>query len=135
MSRSHTVICTAGHIDHGKSSLIIRLTGIDPDRLPEEKARGMTIDIGFAHYDTPDGKRILTSDHLLEIDHVPVSMVVLGAGAVGVELASVMQDFGCRVTLVELMERVLPLEDPDCSEEVVRALKRQGMIVRNESRI
>lgn len=78
----------------------------------------------------PDGKRILTSDHLLEIDHVPVSMVVLGAGAVGVELASVMQDFGCRVTLVELMERVLPVEDPDCSEEVVRALKRQGMAVR-----
>ncbi len=79
---------------------------------------------------TPDGNRILTSDHLLEIDHVPASMVVLGAGAVGVELASVMQSFGCRVTLVELMDRVLPVEDPDCSEEVARALKRQGMIVR-----
>jgi len=78
----------------------------------------------------PDGKRILTSDHLLEIDHVPESLVVLGAGAVGVELASVMQSFGCRVTLVELMERVLPVEDPDCSEEVARALKRQGMTVR-----
>jgi dihydrolipoamide dehydrogenase len=78
----------------------------------------------------PDGKRILTSDHLLEIDHVPVSMVVLGAGAVGVELASVMQSFGCRVTLVELMGRVLPVEDPDCSEEVALSLKRQGMIVR-----
>jgi len=52
------VIGTAGHIDHGKSSIIIRLTGIDPDRLPEEKERGMTIDIGFAWYDTPDQKRI-----------------------------------------------------------------------------
>ncbi len=78
----------------------------------------------------PDGKRILTSDHLLEIDHVPASMVVLGAGAVGVEMASVMQSFGCRVTLVELMERVLPIEDPDCSDVVAKALKRQGMIVR-----
>ncbi|MCK9994682.1 MAG: dihydrolipoyl dehydrogenase [Candidatus Krumholzibacteria bacterium] len=78
----------------------------------------------------PDGKRVLTSDHLLEIDHVPASMVVLGAGAVGVELAGVMQSFGCRVTLVELMDRVLPVEDPDCSEEVARALKRQGMTVR-----
>ncbi len=78
----------------------------------------------------PDGQRILTSDHLLEIDHVPASMIVLGAGAVGVELAGVMQSFGCRVTLVELMDRVLPIEDPDCSEEVARALKRQGMVVR-----
>ena len=52
------IIGTAGHIDHGKSSLIIRLTGIDPDRLPEEKARGMTIDLGFAYYDTAAGDRI-----------------------------------------------------------------------------
>ncbi len=52
------VIGTAGHIDHGKSSLINRLTGIDPDRLPEEKQRGMTIDLGFAWYDTPGGQRI-----------------------------------------------------------------------------
>lgn len=43
------VIGTAGHIDHGKSSLVRALTGIDPDRLPEEKARGITIDLGFAH--------------------------------------------------------------------------------------
>ncbi|MBN2226307.1 MAG: selenocysteine-specific translation elongation factor [candidate division Zixibacteria bacterium] len=52
------VIGTAGHIDHGKSSIIRRLTGIDPDRLPEEKAREMTIDLGFAWYDTSDGTRI-----------------------------------------------------------------------------
>jgi len=78
----------------------------------------------------PDGKRILTSDHLLEIDHVPQSMIVMGAGAVGVELACIMQSFGCKVTLVELLAGVLPLEDPDCGEEVARALKRQGMVVR-----
>jgi len=47
-----TVIATAGHVDHGKSSLIQGLTGIDPDRLAEEKRRGMTIDLGFAHTDT-----------------------------------------------------------------------------------
>jgi selenocysteine-specific elongation factor len=52
------IIGTAGHIDHGKSSLIKRLTGIDPDRLPEEKQRGMTIDLGFAWYDLADGRRI-----------------------------------------------------------------------------
>ena len=42
------VIGTAGHVDHGKSTLVKKLTGIDPDRLTEEKARGMTIDLGFA---------------------------------------------------------------------------------------
>src|ERR671927_48890 len=43
------VVGTAGHIDHGKSALVQALTGIDPDRLKEEKARGITIDLGFAH--------------------------------------------------------------------------------------
>ncbi|MBI2924826.1 MAG: hypothetical protein HYY24_03875, partial [Verrucomicrobia bacterium] len=49
MSSSHFILATAGHVDHGKSSLVKALTGIDPDRLPEEKARGITIDLGFAH--------------------------------------------------------------------------------------
>jgi selenocysteine-specific elongation factor len=51
----HVVAGTAGHIDHGKSSLVLALTGIDPDRLKEEKERGITIDIGFAHLDLGDG--------------------------------------------------------------------------------
>jgi selenocysteine-specific elongation factor len=52
------VIGTAGHIDHGKSTLVRTLTGIDPDRLPEEKARGLTIDLGFANIALPDGRRV-----------------------------------------------------------------------------
>jgi len=52
------VLGTAGHIDHGKSSLIRAMTGIDPDRLPEEKERGMTIDLGFAWLNLPDGERV-----------------------------------------------------------------------------
>jgi selenocysteine-specific elongation factor len=51
MNDSHFILATAGHVDHGKSSLVKALTGIDPDRLPEEKARGITIDLGFAHLD------------------------------------------------------------------------------------
>src|SRR5690348_4386972 len=50
------VVGTAGHIDHGKSTLITALTGIDPDRLAEEKRRGMTIDLGFAHLTLPSGR-------------------------------------------------------------------------------
>jgi selenocysteine-specific elongation factor len=52
------VIGTAGHVDHGKTALIQALTGIDTDRLPEEKARGLTIDLGFAHFDDTDGQKI-----------------------------------------------------------------------------
>lgn len=49
------IIATAGHVDHGKSSLVMALTGVDPDRLAEEKRRGLTIDLGFAHTTTPSG--------------------------------------------------------------------------------
>jgi len=49
------VVGTAGHVDHGKSSLVRALTGTDPDRLPEERERGMTLDLGFAHLDLGDG--------------------------------------------------------------------------------
>ncbi|MDQ4142311.1 MAG: selenocysteine-specific translation elongation factor [Actinomycetota bacterium] len=52
------VVGTAGHVDHGKSSLIERLTGMDPDRFAEEKRRGLTIDLGFAWLTTPSGKEI-----------------------------------------------------------------------------
>jgi selenocysteine-specific elongation factor len=52
------VIATAGHVDHGKSSLITRLTGIDPDRLAEEKRRGLTIDLGFAWTVLPSGREV-----------------------------------------------------------------------------
>lgn len=52
------VIGTAGHIDHGKSSLVKALTGVDPDRWEEERKRGMTIDLGFASLDLPDGRKV-----------------------------------------------------------------------------
>src|SRR5215471_20522669 len=52
------VIGTAGHIDHGKTALVRRLTGVDTDRLPEEKERGISIDLGFAPLVTPGGVRV-----------------------------------------------------------------------------
>jgi selenocysteine-specific elongation factor len=54
MTMRNVVVGTAGHIDHGKSALVLALTGTDPDRLKEEKARGITIDLGFAHSRTAD---------------------------------------------------------------------------------
>src|SRR5437773_5520811 len=48
MTEKHFILATAGHVDHGKSALVKALTGVDPDRLPEEKTRGITIELGFA---------------------------------------------------------------------------------------
>ena len=53
----HVIIGTAGHVDHGKSALIHALTGIETDRLKEEKERGLSIELGFAYFDLPDGSR------------------------------------------------------------------------------
>src|SRR5499426_3393862 len=50
------IVGTAGHIDHGKTSLIRKLTGVDTDRLKEEKARGISIDLGFAYWTRPSGE-------------------------------------------------------------------------------
>jgi len=52
------IVATAGHIDHGKTSLVMALTGVDTDRLPEEKARGISIDLGFAYWQTAAGDTI-----------------------------------------------------------------------------
>ena len=52
------VVATAGHVDHGKSSLVLALTGTDPDRFAEEKRRGLTIDLGFAHLALPSGEEV-----------------------------------------------------------------------------
>ena len=54
----HVVIGTAGHVDHGKTALVRALTGVDTDRLAEEKRRGLTIELGFAFCDLPGGGRL-----------------------------------------------------------------------------
>jgi len=86
------VIGTAGHIDHGKSSIVRRLTGTDPDRLPEEQARGMTIDLGFAFY------RTAHNDDLAFVD-VPgherfVKNMIAGAGGIDAVMMVVAADDG-----------------------------------------
>jgi dihydrolipoamide dehydrogenase len=75
----------------------------------------------------PDGKRILTSDHALELGTVPRSLVILGAGAVGAEFASIFSAFGAKVTLVELLPRAVPLEDEEVSRELERCFKKRGI--------
>jgi len=74
-----------------------------------------------------DGERVLTSDELLELDTMPSHLLVLGAGAVGVEFASVFRSFECDVTIVELADRLVPIEDIEVSAEFAKAFKRRGI--------
>jgi dihydrolipoamide dehydrogenase len=71
------------------------------------------------------GERIITSDEALVLDRVPKSAIVLGAGSVGVEFASVWASFGCEVTVVEMLPSLVPLEDADLGKELARAFKKR----------
>jgi dihydrolipoamide dehydrogenase len=82
----------------------------------------------------PDGERIVTSDDILRSTVVPGSIIVVGAGAVGVEFASFYRDMGSEVTLLEYLPALVPLEDADVSKELERAFKRRGMRVVTSAR-
>ena len=82
-----------------------------------------------------DGKRIINSDHALHLRAVPKSMIVLGAGAVGVEFASIYRSFGSKVTLVELLPRLVPLEDAALGKELERAFKKRKIEVHTATRV
>ncbi len=93
------VVGTAGHIDHGKTTLLRALTGIDADRLPEERRRGMTIDVGYAHLALPDGS-------VIDFVDVPghdrlVGNMLVGAGEIDAALLVVAADDGPNAQTLE----------------------------------
>jgi selenocysteine-specific elongation factor len=97
VTKKYFILATAGHVDHGKSTLVKALTGTDPDRLPEEKERGITIELGFAHLElhSPNESEIFS----IGIVDVPghedfVKKMVSGAGAIDLALLVVAADDG-----------------------------------------
>ena len=74
-----------------------------------------------------DHKRIVTSDEAIHLPDVPRSLVILGSGAVGVEFASIFRRFGSEVTIIELLPRLVPIEDEAVSAELEKAFKKQGI--------
>jgi selenocysteine-specific elongation factor len=113
------VVGTAGHIDHGKTTLLRALTGIDADRLPEERRRGMTIDVGYAHLDLPDGSQ-------LDFVDVPghdklVGNMLVGAGEVDAALLVVAADDGPRPQTIEHLELIDALGIADGLAVVTKA--------------
>jgi selenocysteine-specific elongation factor len=113
------VIGTAGHVDHGKSTLIHALTGIDPDRLQEEKERGMTIDLGFAWLRLPDGKEVSIVD-------VPgherfIHNMLAGVGGIDIALLVIAADEG---VMPQTREHVAILDLLGIATGVVALTKR-----------
>src|SRR5262245_56269248 len=138
----HYIVATAGHVDHGKSALIKALTGTDPDRLPEEKARGITIELGFAHLELASPETA-SPIHIGFID-VPghedfVKNMVAGVGAIDLALLIVAADdgwmpqteehlqilsyFGVRRAVVSLTKADLATDEAAAVSEVRRHLE------------
>ncbi|MDX1619466.1 MAG: dihydrolipoyl dehydrogenase [Nitriliruptorales bacterium] len=93
---------------------IVIATGSTPRSLP------------FADY---DGEKVINSDHALYLEELPESAIILGSGAVGMEFATAWNAFGVETTVVELLDRMLPLEDKDVSRQMERAFKQRGINV------
>lgn len=107
-----TVTREDGTTDTVETKNIIIATGSVPRSLP-------TLPI--------DGQQIITSDEILELSEIPKSLIVLGAGAVGVEFASMYARFGSDVVIIELLPRLLPIEDEEISVELLKSFKKQGI--------
>ena len=108
------VVGTAGHIDHGKAALVLALTGTDTDRLPEEKARGITIDLGFAALDLLGAGGVRFEVSLVDVPghHAFVRNMLAGAGGIDAVMLVVAADEGVKAQTVEHLQicRLLGIE-------------------------
>ncbi len=110
----------------------VRVQG--PDGARTVSARAVILAAGAEPKSLPgvaiDGQRVISSDHALRLERLPGSMVIIGAGAVGVEFADVFAAYGTRVTVVEALPRLLPLEDEELSRLLARSFARRKIDVR-----
>ena len=83
----------------------------------------------------PDDKTILTNRSILELPEIPKTLIVVGAGAVGVEFASIYNSFGTQVTILEALPRVVPVEDEDVSAELEKEFKKKGIQIFTSSKV
>ena len=102
------------------AKFVILATGSVPTRLP------------FLDFSDP---RIITSDEALQLKSIPKHVTILGAGAVGVEFASILSSFGAKVTVVEMLDRLCPVEDHEVSAELLKAYKRRKIDCRVSTRL
>ncbi|MBI3047527.1 MAG: dihydrolipoyl dehydrogenase [Acidobacteria bacterium] len=115
-----------------------RVEVVDGDRQALQAA-DIVVATGSAPRSVPgieiDRRRIITSDEAIHLPDVPRSLVILGSGAVGVEFASIYRRFGSKVTIVELLPRLVPLEDEAISAELDKSFRKQGIKVLTGTRV
>jgi dihydrolipoamide dehydrogenase len=115
-----------------------RVEVVDGDKQTLE-AKEIIIATGSAPRSVPsvtiDHTRIVTSDEAIHLKEVPKSLVILGSGAVGVEFASIYRRFGSAVTVIELVQRLVPVEDEAVSSELEKSFKKQGITVLTRTKV
>jgi dihydrolipoamide dehydrogenase len=125
------------HMGDGKLIAANRLTVTKDGKAEELTAKNIIIATGARARDLPkakaDGKRIWTYRHAMVPAEMPTKLLVIGSGAIGIEFASFYNDMGAKVTVVEMMDRIVPVEDADVSAFLERALKKQGMDIRTSA--
>jgi dihydrolipoamide dehydrogenase len=124
----------AVHMGAGKLTGKGKLTVTDKDgKTTELTAKNIIVATGARARDLPnlpaDGKRVWTYRHAMTPSEMPSKLLVIGSGAIGIEFASFYNDMGADVTVVEMMDRIVPVEDADISAHLEKALKKQGMTI------
>jgi dihydrolipoamide dehydrogenase len=121
------------HMGDGKITAAGKLTVTKDGKSEELTAKNIIIATGARARDLPfapaDGKRIWTYRHAMVPPEMPTKLLVIGSGAIGIEFASFYNDMGADVTVVEMMDRIVPVEDADVSSFLEKALKKQGMTI------
>ena len=124
----------AVHMGEGKLTGKGKLTVTDKDgKTTELAARNIILATGARARDLPatpaDGKRVWTYRHAMTPPEMPTKLLVIGSGAIGIEFASFYNDMGAEVTVVEMLDRIVPVEDADVSAFLEKSLKKQGMTI------
>jgi dihydrolipoamide dehydrogenase len=128
------------HMGTGKLVAKRKLSVTDADGKAQElTAKHIILATGARARDLPnlpaDGKRVWTYRHAMTPSEMPTKLLVIGSGAIGIEFASFYNDMGADVTVVEMMDRIVPVEDADVSAFLEKALKKQGMTIMTGAKI
>lgn len=121
------------HMGEGKLTGKGKLSVTRDGKTEELTAKDIIVATGARARDLPfakaDGKRVWTYRHAMTPTEMPGKLLVIGSGAIGIEFASFYNDMGAEVTVVEMMDRIVPVEDKDVSAFLEKALKKQGMTI------
>jgi len=82
-----------------------------------------------------DGRKIITSDEILQLDHVPASMIIVGGGYIGCEYGGFFASVGCKVTIIEMLEQIIPMLDADIAAELAKHFKKSGITVMTSAKV